>query len=197
MCFRCHLHGIKLCKHPSVALFAASFACNMKLAYCKGRICGSLILGLRVGPLSSMLQLFPPLGWPRQSASDAVMQINSVHLGSLFCIQGGRLCRAGRTIQATLLCNHPPLVFGAWAVNGHGYFSWGMQSLLTVSPYCLVLCYPWLWSRCVWLTEGMPLRPSAACFWEQERGICLELLERWWPIVCGSWCGRSDDQIWD
>ena len=24
----------------------------------------------------------------------------------------------------------------------------------------------------------MTLRPSTACFWEQERGICLELLER-------------------
>ena len=26
--------------------------------------------------------------------------------------------------------------------------------------------------------EGMPLRSSAVCFWEQERGMCLELLER-------------------
>ena len=43
--------------------------------------------------------------------------------------------------------------------------------ILSVSPCCLALCYPWLWSRWVWLTEGMPLRPSAACFSEQERGF--------------------------
>ena len=44
--------------------------------------------------------------------------------------------------------------------------------ILAVSLYCLALCYPWLWSRWVWRTGQMPLRPSTACSWEQERGIC-------------------------
>ena len=64
--------------------------------------------------------------------------------------------------------------------------------ILSVSPCCLALCYPRLWSRWVWLTEGMPMRPSTACFWEQEGEYAFELLERWWLIVFGGWCGRSD-----
>ena len=61
--------------------------------------------------------------------------------------------------------------------------------IVAVSPCSLALCYPWLRSRWVWLTEGTPLRPS---FSEQERGICLELLEWRLIIVSGGWCGRSD-----
>ena len=64
--------------------------------------------------------------------------------------------------------------------------------IVPVSLYCLALYYWWLWSSYVWLTEGLPLRLSTACFWEQERGIKLQLLKRRWPIIFGGWCGTSD-----
>ena len=37
-----------------------------------------------------------------------------------------------------------------------------LSVILDVSPYCLPLCYPWLWSRWVWFNEGMALGPSTA-----------------------------------
>ena len=83
------------------------------------------------------------------------------------------------------------IVRGDWMAAACKLLSFA-SVILAVSPCCLALCYPWLWSRWVWLTKGMPLRPSAACFSEQERGICLELLERQWPMVSGGWCGSSD-----
>ena len=90
-----------------------------------------------------------------------------------------------------IICKCNAIVHGDWIAAMCKLLSFA-SVILTISLYCLALCYPWLWSRLVWLTEGMPLGPNATCFWEQGRGIRRELLEQRRPIVFGSWCGRSD-----
>ena len=48
--------------------------------------------------------------------------------------------------------------------------------VLVVSPYCIIDgCEV---GRSDFSTEGLPLRTSTMCFWEQESGTWLELLER-------------------
>ena len=49
--------------------------------------------------------------------------------------------------------------------------------VLPVSPCCLALCYPWLWSRWVWLTKGIPFRPMTHCLWQLMRKV------RWRRLV--------------
>jgi len=61
--------------------------------------------------------------------------------------------------------------------------------LLYSGPYCIIDGCEVVRSD---LLKGLPLRPNATCFQEQEKGISLEPLEWQWPIIFGSWCGTSD-----
>ena len=69
----------------------------------------SLATRLRVSLLSSMIQLSPPSGWPRQSTDEAQT--------SLLHIQGGCLRRDSYTTKAPPPCNRSPLIFGVWAAG--------------------------------------------------------------------------------
>ena len=92
----------------------------------------SLATRLWVDLLFSMIQHSPPLGWPRRNTNKATMQVNTVLPGSQLCVRGGFLHEDSWTIQAPPPCNHPPSIFGGWAVSTHG----GLPEMIWYQKSC-------------------------------------------------------------